>query len=211
MCTNVWAWKDHIDTVHLRGYNLCVELYNTCLIRVCVCVHVHVRAGNHHFNIALIKLPIYRCESTQEPFLGRLPPAAGRCQALWNPISSLLSDHYPLLSLSSPLSSSIGSSRCKQGEKKKREEEREEERGRWLVIHQHSQLALDQHPPSPAGTCWEVCKVQHTAKNRQPHKERLHVEAWKLVSMKGSESLPSTKDNYTSLQCSLVSFKTLAW
>lgn len=113
MCTNVWAWKDHIDTVHLRGYNLCVELYNTCLIRVCVCVcvHVHVRAGNHHFNIALIKLPIYRCESTQEPFLGRLPPAAGRCQALWNPISSLLSDHYPLLSLSSPLSSSIGRER----------------------------------------------------------------------------------------------------
>lgn len=48
-----------------------------------MCVHARVRgAGNHHFNIALIKLPIYCSESTQEPFLGRLPPAAGRCQAL---------------------------------------------------------------------------------------------------------------------------------
>ena len=45
-------------------------------------VHVRVSGGNHHFNKALIKLPIYRRESTQEPFLGRLPPAADRCQAL---------------------------------------------------------------------------------------------------------------------------------
>lgn len=49
---------------------------------MCAAVHVRVRGGNHHFNVALIKLPIYGSESTQEPFLGRLPPAAGRCQAL---------------------------------------------------------------------------------------------------------------------------------
>lgn len=91
MCIHFWARKDLIDRVHLREYNVCVELYNVCMreyvpecgsVCVCISVHVRVRGGNHHFNIALIKPPIYRSESTQEPFLGRLPPAAGRCQAL---------------------------------------------------------------------------------------------------------------------------------
>lgn len=80
-----------IDTVHLHEVCVCAWLDNVCQLEyvpgcgsVCVCMGMHMRVhgGNHYFNIALIKLPIYRSESTQEPFLGRLPRAADWCQAL---------------------------------------------------------------------------------------------------------------------------------
>lgn len=176
-------------------------------ISVCSSAHTRVRRGNHHFNKALIKLPIYRCKSTQEPSLGRLPPAAGWCQALWNPISFWFSDHYPLLSLSSPLSSWISSSCCRL----EREKKGKKERGRWLVIHQHSQLALDQHPPSPAGTCWQSARCSTLQKIDNITRSSFK---WKLAGMFSWEqmkSVPSAGDNYISLQHNLICFKDFAW
>lgn len=162
-------------------------------------VHARVRgAGNHHFNIALIKLPIYRSESTQEPFLGRLPPAAGRCQALWNPISSPFSDHYPLLSLSSPLSSSIGSSHCMLKKKKGKEKEKKEADGwssintaswRWINTHQ-----VQQAPVGKSARCSTLQKIDNLKRRR--FKPRLFF----LFSPERKKRKICTvqKDNYTS-------------
>lgn len=66
------------DAFFLHQSSMCSVYIQNRPVSQCLCAsaYVHTSAGNHHFNIALIKLPVYRCRSTQEPSLGRFPPAA---------------------------------------------------------------------------------------------------------------------------------------
>lgn len=85
----------------------------------------------------------------------------------------------------------------------KRERE-EEERGRWLVIRQQSQLALDQHPPSPAGTCWGSarCSALQKKRNYTTSQGAASCGGSRRVSLRGSEKLTSLATQFDSIRTS---------